>query len=88
MQPSTRKGFGSDIPDFTSFHLRLDAALKKEYARVLAVQDKMSPCLLKAGFISSFFVFHFLPSLSSCKQMTKDIFARLSFLTPHSFILF
>ena len=55
MQPSTRKGFGSDIPDFTSFHLRLDAALKKEYARVLAVQDKMSPCLLKAGFISSFF---------------------------------
>ena len=51
MQPSTRKGFGSDIPDFTSFHLRLDAALKKEYARVLAVQDKMSPCLLKAGFV-------------------------------------
>lgn len=33
--------------DFSTFHLRLSTVLKDEYAKILSLQDEMSPCLLK-----------------------------------------
>ena len=34
-------------PDFNTFHLELKSTLECEYSKLLSIQDKMSPCLLK-----------------------------------------